>query len=59
MEQKKKNEESALSTWIVNQYAQQRGLKKKIQVFFFSMAINISKDNFDIAEFSLNKTFFH
>lgn len=32
---------------------------KKIQIFFFSMAINISKDNFDIAEFSLNKKFFH
>lgn len=32
--------------------------KKKIQIFFFGMAINKSKDNFDIAEFSL-KTFFH
>lgn len=32
--------------------------EKKIQIFFFGMAINKSKDNFDIAEFSL-KTFFH
>lgn len=33
--------------------------EKKIQIFFFSMAINKSKDNFDIAEFLLNKTFFY
>lgn len=39
MEQKKKKENCFIHI-IVNQYAPQRGLKKKIQIFFFSMAIN-------------------
>lgn len=57
-EQKKEKEDSALSILIVNQYAPQRGLKKKFQIFFFSMAINKDKDNFDIVDFSFKQNIF-
>lgn len=58
MEQKKEKEDSALSPLIVNQHAPQRGLKKKVQVFFFSMAIKV-KIILILLSFHSNKTFFH